>query len=118
MRWKSRPSAPTSWAGPRRSTGPTAVSRSGAAAIWSSSRRSGGCCGGGAAPAYNASKAYQINYAEGLRQRAAKSGLPLPVTDIRPGFVATEMAKGEGLFWVMPVDRVVEGIVRAIRPPP
>lgn len=25
------------------------------------------------------------------------------------------MAKGEGLFWVMPVDRVVEGIVRAIR---
>lgn len=65
--------------------------------------------------AYNASKAYQINYAEGLRQRAAKSGLPLPVTDIRPGFVATEMAKGEGLFWVMPVDRVVEGIVRAIR---
>ena len=75
----------------------------------------GGLRGGGAAPAYNASKAYQINYAEGLRQRAAKSGLPLPVTDIRPGFVATEMAKGEGLFWVMPVDRVVEGIVRAIR---
>lgn len=37
------------------------------------------------------------------------------MTDIRPGFVATEMAKGEGLFWVMPVDRVVEGIVRAIR---
>lgn len=75
----------------------------------------GGLRGGGGAPAYNASKAYQINYAEGLRQRAAKSGLPLPVTDIRPGFVATEMAKGEGLFWVMPVDRVVEGIVRAIR---
>ena len=75
----------------------------------------GGLRGGGAAPAYNASKAYQINYAEGLRQRAAKSGLPLPVTDIRPGFVATEMAKGEGLFWVMPGDRVVEGIVRAIR---
>ena len=75
----------------------------------------GGLRGGGAAPAYNASKAYQINYAEGLRQLAAKSGLPLPVTDIRPGFVATEMAKGEGLVWVMPVDRVVEGIVRAIR---
>ena len=33
----------------------------------------GGLRGGGAAPAYNASKAYQINYAEGLRQRAAKS---------------------------------------------
>ena len=75
----------------------------------------GGLRGGGAAPAYNASKAYQINYAEGLRQRAAKSGLPLPVTDIRPGFVATKMAKGEGLFWVMPVDR---GGDRAGHPPP
>ena len=39
------------------------------------------------------------------------------MTDIRPGFVATEMAKGEGLFWVMPVDRVVEGD-RAGHPPP
>ena len=33
----------------------------------------GGLRGGGAAPAYNASKAYQINYAEGLRPRAATS---------------------------------------------
>ena len=75
----------------------------------------GGLRGGGGAPAYNASKAYQMNYAEGLRQRAAKSRLPIFVTDIRPGLAATAMAKGEGLFWVMPVDRVVEGIVRAIR---
>lgn len=75
----------------------------------------GGLRGGAAAPAYNASKAYQINYAEGLRHRAAKARLPIAVTDIRPGFVATAMAKGEGLFWVMPVERVAEGIVRAIR---
>ena len=58
----------------------------------------GGLRGGGAAPAYNASKAYQINYAEGLRQRVAKSGLPVTITDIRPGLVDTAMAKGEGLF--------------------
>ena len=45
----------------------------------------GGLRGSGAAPAYNASKAYQINYAEGLRQRVAKSGLPVTITDIRPG---------------------------------
>lgn len=75
----------------------------------------GGLRGGAAAPAYNASKAYQINYAEGLRQRASKARLPIAVTDIRPGFVATAMAKGEGLFWVMPVERVADQILRAIR---
>ena len=74
----------------------------------------GGLRGGGGAPAYNASKAYQINYAEGLRQKAAKSRLPIFVTDIRPGFTATEMAKGEGLFWVMPVDRVADRLLRAV----
>lgn len=75
----------------------------------------GGLCGGGAAPAYGATKAYQINYAEALRQRAAKSRSGLLVTDIRPGLVDTAMAKGEGLFWVMPVERVVTQIMRAIR---
>ena len=75
----------------------------------------GGLRGGGGAPAYNASKAYQINYAEGLRQKAAKSPLPIFVTDIRPGFAATEMAKGEGLFWVMPVDKVADQLLRAVR---
>ena len=75
----------------------------------------GGLRGGGAAPAYNASKAYQINYAEGLRQRAAKTSRTVCVTDIRPGFVATAMAKGEGLFWVMPAGKAADQIVRAIR---
>ena len=75
----------------------------------------GGLRGSGAAPAYNASKAYQINYAEGLRQRAAKSASGVRVTDIRPGLVDTAMAKGEGLFWVMPVDRVVDQMLRALR---
>ena len=75
----------------------------------------GGLRGSGAAPAYNASKAYQINYAEELRQRAAKSASGVRVTDIRPGLVDTAMAKGEGLFWVMPVDRVVDQTLRALR---
>ncbi|WP_418990698.1 SDR family NAD(P)-dependent oxidoreductase [Alistipes sp.] len=74
----------------------------------------GGLRGSGAAPAYNASKAYQINYTEGLRQRAARARLALTITDLRPGLVATAMAKGEGLFWVMPLDRVVRQIVRAL----
>ena len=74
----------------------------------------GGLRGSGAAPAYNASKAYQINYAEGLRQRVAKSGLPVTITDIRPGLVDTAMAKGEGLFWVQPVAKTVRQILPAV----
>jgi short-subunit dehydrogenase len=67
------------------------------------------------APSYNASKSYQINYLEGIRQRATKSKKPIFITDIRPGLVDTKMAKGEGLFWVMPVEKVVTQIFKAIK---
>jgi short-subunit dehydrogenase len=67
------------------------------------------------APSYNASKSYQINYLEGLRQKSTKSKKPIFVTDIRPGLVDTNMAKGEGLFWVMPVEKVVRQIFKAIK---
>ena len=56
-----------------------------------------------------------MNYAEGLQQKAAKSRLPIFVSDIRPGFTATAMAKGEGLFWVMHVDKVADQLLRAVR---
>lgn len=74
----------------------------------------GGIRGSDIAPAYNASKAYQINYMEGLRQKATKSPYPIYTTDIRPGFVDTAMAKGEGLFWITPVDKAVKQIKKAI----
>lgn len=74
----------------------------------------GGTRGSGIAPAYNASKAYQINYMEGLRQKAAKLPFPIYTTDIRPGFVDTAMAKGDGLFWVTPVDKAAKQIKKAI----
>ncbi len=74
----------------------------------------GGLRGNRQAPAYNATKAYQINYLEGLRQKATKLKAPIFVTDIRPGLVETEMAKGEGLFWVMPVEKTVRQIFNAI----
>ena len=74
----------------------------------------GGLRGSRIAPAYNATKAYQINYLEGLRQKATKLKEPIFVTDIRPGLVDTEMAKGEGLFWVMPVEKTVRQIYKAI----
>lgn len=67
------------------------------------------------APAYFASKAYQINYLEGLRQKAKETKLPIYVTDIRPGFVDTAMAAGENLFWVAPVEKAARQIYKAIK---
>jgi short-subunit dehydrogenase len=74
-----------------------------------------GIRGNGLAPSYNATKAYQINYLEGLRLNAHKSNLPINITDVRLGFVDTAMAKGEGLFWVAPVQKAAEQILDAIK---
>ncbi len=74
-----------------------------------------GLRGNGEAPSYNATKAFQINYLEGLRLHADKSGHSIYVTDVRPGFVNTDMAKGEGLFWVAPVDKAAAQIYSAIK---
>ena len=75
----------------------------------------GGLRGNGISPAYNASKAYQINYLEGIRQKVTKLRLPIFVTDVRPGFVDTDMAKGDGLFWVAPVEKAGKQIFHAIQ---
>lgn len=66
------------------------------------------------APAYSASKAYVSNYAEGLNIKASKLKLDIVVTDIRPGFVKTNMAKGQGQFWVAPVEKAARQIRAAI----
>ena len=75
----------------------------------------GGLRGEPMAPAYSATKAYQINYIEALRKKAFKNGWHIIVTDIRPGLVDTAMAKGEELFWLMPVEKVANQIIAAIR---
>lgn len=75
----------------------------------------GGLRGSRHSPSYNATKAYQINYLEGLRQKANFQKLPIIVTDIRPGFVNTDMAKGEGLFWVASVEKASKQILNAIK---
>lgn len=67
------------------------------------------------APSYNASKAFVSNYIEGLRVKAARSGKPIYVTDILPGFVDTRMAQGEGLFWVASPEKAARQIFTAIR---
>ena len=75
----------------------------------------GGLRGESMAPAYSATKAYQTNYMEALRKKAYKDGGKINVTDVRPGLVDTAMAKGDDLFWVMPVEKVARQICTAIR---
>lgn len=74
----------------------------------------GGLRGSGIAPAYNATKAFQINYMEGMRQKANKLGGLIFTTDIRPGFVNTAMAKGDGIFWMSSVEKAGKQIYNAI----
>jgi short-subunit dehydrogenase len=66
-------------------------------------------------PAYNASKAFISNYLEGLRKKCVKEKLNITVTDIQPGLVDTEMAKGEGLFWVAPPQKAAKQIFKVIQ---
>jgi len=67
------------------------------------------------APSYSASKAYQICYMEGLRNKAHKTLIPIYITDIRPGFVNTKMAKGDKLFWVTSVEIAAKQTYKAIK---
>jgi len=69
--------------------------------------------GTGRAPVYNASKAFMVNYMEGLRQRYYKT--KIHITDLRPGFIETQMIAGRpGLFWVVSAERAARDIVKAI----
>ncbi|MCL2376713.1 MAG: SDR family NAD(P)-dependent oxidoreductase [Defluviitaleaceae bacterium] len=65
-------------------------------------------------PAYNASKAYASNYLEGIRCKVEKLNLKITVTDIKDGLVDTAMAKGEGLFWAMPLGKAAKQIYNAL----
>ena len=69
------------------------------------------------APAYNASKAFQSSYIEGMHQRSGTTKLPVFLTDVRPGFVNTAMAKSAKdvkMFWIMPVEKAARQIFQAI----
>lgn len=66
------------------------------------------------APAYSASKAFMSNYAEGLNLKAKRLKKDIVVTDIRPGFINTKMAKGNKQFWIVPKEKAAKQIIRAI----
>jgi len=71
--------------------------------------------GSGIAPSYNATKAFQANYLEGLRLNADKCRRPIHVTDIRPGFVDTDMTRGQRMFWLATPEKAAAQIADAIR---
>ena len=71
--------------------------------------------GSGDAPAYNASKAFESNYMEGLYLKAKKQKLNISITDIQPGFVNTAMAKGDKKFWVVSAQKAAQQIFNAIK---
>ncbi len=71
--------------------------------------------GSAIAPSYNASKSFVSNYLEGIRCKIKKLKTNINIIDIQPGFVATDMAKGEGLFWVASPEKAAWQIYRNIK---
>ena len=67
-------------------------------------------------PAYFASKAFQVNYLESLYFKAKEiKGGKVHITDVRPGFVDTKMALGDGIFWMSSLDKASNQIYLAIK---
>ena len=74
-----------------------------------------GTKGLGPAPSYSATKAFQQNYLQALEQQANARGLNIRFTDIRPGFVDTDLLKGDFRYPMMlRPENVARQIVHAI----
>ncbi len=73
-----------------------------------------GTKGLGAAPAYSATKRFQNHYMECLSQMARLRRVPICLTDIRPGFVATDLIASRNYPMQLHATDVARSIVRAI----
>ncbi|MGN0036979.1 MAG: SDR family NAD(P)-dependent oxidoreductase [Bacteroidaceae bacterium] len=73
-----------------------------------------GTKGLGAAPAYSATKRFQNHYLECLEQLARMRGVRLQITDIRPGFVATDLIAGSSYPLQLSAADVARQIVRGV----
>ncbi len=74
-----------------------------------------GTKGLGPAPSYSATKAFQNVYLQSLEQQANARGLNIQFTDIRPGFVDTDLLSGDFHYPMMlKPDKVARQIVKAI----
>ena len=74
-----------------------------------------GTKGLGVAPAYSATKRFQNTYIEALEQLMNMRRLPIHFTDIRPGFVATDLLAGDKKYPLqLSAARVGKQIVKAV----
>lgn len=74
-----------------------------------------GTKGLGPAPSYSATKAMQATYLQALEQLARKNRLNIRFTDIRPGFVDTDLLSGTHHYpMLMKPEAVAKDIVKAV----
>lgn len=74
-----------------------------------------GTKGLGVAPAYSATKRFQNTYIDALAQLSRMQHLNIRFTDIRPGFVATDLLRNGKYPMLMSADKVARHIVRALK---
>lgn len=73
-----------------------------------------GTKGLGAAPAYSATKRFQNTYMQCLAQLSSMEKANISFTDIRPGFVDTDLLKSGNYPMLLRPSRVAKSIVRAL----
>lgn len=74
-----------------------------------------GLFGSSRAAPYSASKAFISTYMQAYRQRCNKANYDITITDVKPGFVKSEMIEGKkGLFWVAETDKAVRQMLSDI----
>lgn len=73
-----------------------------------------GTKGLGAAPAYSATKRYQRHYLDALDQLSRMQRLNIRFTDIRPGFVATDLLGAHPYPMLLQPEAVAHRIVKAL----
>lgn len=75
-----------------------------------------GTRGMGSAPAYSATKSMQSSYIEALAQHARMEHIPAIFSDIRPGFVATEILNPEKHYpMLISVEKAARHILRGLK---
>lgn len=67
-----------------------------------------------AAPAYSSTKRFQNHYLECLSQQARMRNLNISITDIRPGFVKTNLIADSNYPLQLDAKNVAKSIVKAI----
>lgn len=73
-----------------------------------------GTKGLGLAPAYSATKRFQNTYIQCLAQLSKMTDKHITFTDIRPGFVDTDLLQHKGYPMLMKPERVAQSIVKAL----